>query len=54
MDREITAVAADLMILVIFLIHFASDNFAVTRDGLDSRGAARHRVSLNHPEFQKN
>ena len=33
---------------------FASGNFAVTRDGLDSRGAARHRVSPNHPEFQQN
>ena len=40
--------------IVIFLINFASGNFAVTRDGLDSRGAARHRVSPNHPEFQQN
>ena len=41
-------------ILVFFLIHSASGNFAETRDGLDSRGAARHRVSPNHPEFQQN
>ena len=43
-----------LKIIVIFLIHFTSGKFAVTRDGLDSRGAARHRVSPNHPEFQQN
>ena len=40
--------------LYIFLIHSSSGNFAETRDGLDSRGAARHRVSPNHPEFQQN
>ena len=40
--------------VVIFLIHFASGIFALMRDGLDSRGAARHRVSPNHPEFQQN
>ena len=32
------------------LIQSSSGNFAETRDGLDSRGAARHRVSPNHPE----
>jgi len=37
--------------MYIFLIHSSSGNFAETRDGLDSRGAARHRVSPNHPEF---
>ena len=40
--------------MYIFLTHSSSGNFAETRDGLDSRGAARHRVSPNHPEFQQN
>ena len=44
---------AAVKIFVIFLIHFASGNFALTRDGLDSRGAARHRVSPNYPQFQQ-
>ena len=45
----------DSVTIVIFLIHFASGNFVVTRDGLDfGRGAARHQVSPNHPEFRQN
>ena len=38
----------------IFSSHSSSGNFAETRDGLDSRGADRHRVSPNHPEFHQN
>ena len=41
-------------ILYIFLTHSSSGNFAETRDGLDSRGADRHRVSPNHPKFHQN
>ena len=40
--------------LYIFLTHSSSGNFAETRDGLDSRGADRHRVSPNHPKFHQN
>ena len=40
--------------MYIFLTHFSSGNFAETRDGLDSRGADRHRVSPNHPKFHQN
>ncbi len=40
--------------MFIFLIHSSSGNFAETMDGVVSRGAARHRVSPNHPEFQQN
>ena len=41
-------------IMYIFLTHSSSGNFAETRDGLDSRGADRHRVSPNHPKFHQN
>ena len=40
--------------MYIFLTHSSSGNFAETRDGLDSRGADRHRVSPNHPKFHQN
>ena len=40
--------------LYIFLTHFSSGNFGETRDGLDSRGADRHRVSPKHTEFHQN
>jgi hypothetical protein len=30
------------------------EHFAESRDGLDSRGADRHRVSSNHPKFHQN
>ena len=40
--------------MYIFLTHSSSGNFAETRDGLDSRGAASHQMSPNHPEFQQN
>ena len=40
--------------LYIFLTHSSSGNFAETRDGLDLRGAERHRVSPNHSKFHQN
>ena len=40
--------------MYIFLTHSSSGNFGETRDGLDSRGADRHRVSQNHPKFHQN
>ena len=40
--------------LYIFLTQSSSGKFAETRDGLDSRGADRHRVSPNHPKFHQN
>ena len=52
--KQFVAVEHNDVSIVIFLIHFGRGNFAATRDGLGSRGAARHRVSPNHPEFQQN
>ena len=40
--------------MYIFLTHSSSGNFAETWDGLESRGADRHRVSPNHPKFHQN